>query len=812
MSARRGVSLNSDGLKILESHIANLGLKLDSDGKVNHKKLESHFAGTGCGDWQAIRKIRLGKNGDHNALKIFCERLHFHNWDEYLQKEDESATEPNSDRFLPPNYPHNNLPSRTSATFAGRDEQLAELDTLLKQENPAPVVVTGMPGVGKSELALQYAWQHLEQYTGGVVWIDAREDDIATRLVQFAICFLDLHPPDGLDPVFQLGYCCQRWSDSPQSVLLILDDLDEYRHFSSIQSVLPKYFRVLITTRQYLGSSVRHIILGVLSSNAALALLASVMDVNQPIKRTQREKSVALDLCYILSNLPLAVELIGRFLDLDTELTITSLYETLRNGALANSVLVETHPQMRVRRGVMAAFDLSWERLPEDAKRLGCFVALFSTAEVAWSLVESASVARITSLIPVETRSYLIRLNLLRKIGSGKYQMHRLLQEFFQVKLDQLGCGESLKQALIAVLTINARQIPERPNRDQIKVFQDVVSHIREAVPKLLPYASDNDIQPLFTGVRRFYQGQGAYAQALDWSKQCLAIAQDRLGSVDVCTITLHCSIGCLHYYRGEVQEAEQFFKDALVLSQQSKQADSPETAVIMGSLAALYRDIQHFEDAEQMAHQALKLREANLAPGHPDIAEGLMTLGTVYFNKGRFADVLEMKHQLLREAKSYFWRVLKLRKQLPDKDHPDIGESWNNLGVLCEELGYLHRAEKFHEQAIAFNKRVHDEVHPITASSYNNLGKLYLKQKRYAKALKYFKDAEKVFEDLNIPPCGWCRHNMALVYEDQGELQKAAETATEAYWILKEKYKLPDTHPFVEGCRKTLERLNRAI
>lgn len=752
---------------------------------------------------------------DRDYFIIICDYLKL-DWEE-VAEQPQKITEPQEGNFdkvdsrLPLTIPHN-LPPSSAATFVGRDEQLAALDALLHQEDPTPVIVTGMPGIGKSELALQYAWRYREQYPGGVVWIDAREDDIATRLVQFAIRFCELRPPDGLDLAFQLHYCCQHWIEPPQPVLVILDDLEEYSQVLSILQALPLYFRILVTTRQYLGSSLRHISLEILTPNTALALLASVMDVNQPIKRLQGEESAALDLCNLLGYLPLAVELIGRYLDIDPELTITSLYRILRNGAFANIVFAEANPLMRVRHGVMTAFNLSWERLSEDAKRLGCFVALFATAEVPWYLVVSASEAQPASLIPVEARPYLLRLNLLRSIGNGKYQMHRLLQEFFLVKLDQLGCGEPLKKALVGVLAVRADQIPERPNREQIKAFQDVVPHIRETVPKLLPYASDNDLHPLFTGVRRFYQGQGAYRQALDWSKQCLAIAQARLGSIDTCTIILHRNLGCLNYFLGDFQEAERFFQNTLVLWQQSGQAKSLETAVVLGSLAALYRDWQRFDDAEENAHQALELRKAYLEPGHPDIAESFMTLGTIYFVRGRFTDAIEIKHQLLRKAKSYFWHVMKLRKPLLDQDHPDIGESWNNLGVLYEELGYLHRAEVFHQQAIAFNKRVHDKIHPITASSYNNLGKLYLKQKHYAEALKYFEEAEAVFSELNLPSSGWCHHNMALVYEDQGEQQKAAETVAEAYQILKEKYKLPDSHPLIEGCRKTCERINRGI
>ncbi|RFP60979.1 MAG: hypothetical protein BJG00_006040, partial [Limnothrix sp. CACIAM 69d] len=58
--------------------------------------------------------------------------------------------------------------------FFGRDEVLAELhDRLGRSDRVAVTSVAGMGGVGKSELAVQYARWRLQEgdYRGGVVWL-----------------------------------------------------------------------------------------------------------------------------------------------------------------------------------------------------------------------------------------------------------------------------------------------------------------------------------------------------------------------------------------------------------------------------------------------------------------------------------------------------------------------------------------------------------------------------------------------------------------------------------------------------------------
>ena len=85
--------------------------------------------------------------------------------------------------------PPTNLQDRGVARdrFFGRDQVLAELHQLLQKGDHRVAIasVDGMGGVGKSELAVQYARQHLhETYRGGVVWLAGERAGV--ELLNFA--------------------------------------------------------------------------------------------------------------------------------------------------------------------------------------------------------------------------------------------------------------------------------------------------------------------------------------------------------------------------------------------------------------------------------------------------------------------------------------------------------------------------------------------------------------------------------------------------------------------------------------------------
>lgn len=97
--------------------------------------------------------------------------------------------------------PHN-LPRSSVKEFVGRSHDLTELDRLLQENHQLAIAaVQGMGGIGKSELALQYALEKLRQETcaGGICWIRARETEIGSQIVTFYRSELGLNLPEGLE-------------------------------------------------------------------------------------------------------------------------------------------------------------------------------------------------------------------------------------------------------------------------------------------------------------------------------------------------------------------------------------------------------------------------------------------------------------------------------------------------------------------------------------------------------------------------------------------------------------------------------------
>ena len=111
-----------------------------------------------------------------------------------------------------------------------------------------------MGGVGKTELATQYARTHEADYPGGICWLNARDTNLAAEILQFAQLYLNLDVPQELGGrrltlTEQVKWCWQHWQSPEGLVLVVLDDVTD---LGSCREVLPtaNRFRVLMTTRR----------------------------------------------------------------------------------------------------------------------------------------------------------------------------------------------------------------------------------------------------------------------------------------------------------------------------------------------------------------------------------------------------------------------------------------------------------------------------------------------------------------------------------------------------------------------------------
>ncbi len=379
--------------------------------------------------------------------------------------------------------------------------------------------IAGMGGVGKTELAIQYARTHLQTYQGGVCWLQVRSLDIGVQIVKFGRSQLNLNLPE--DPASQVAFCWRHWPEG--EVLVVLDDVIDYNQVKAYLPPESSRFKVLITTREGLGPPLARLDLNVLQPETALNLLRSLVGA----ERIERELAVAEKLCEWLGYLPLGLELVGRYLEQDEDLLLGELQQRLNRKRLRHKALVEADPTMRYQLGVADAFELSWERLDENAQQLGCLLSLFALSPIPWSLLENV-VPEQDSEDLESARRALVRLHLLQRTGEGTYRLHQLIREFLQEKLAQSAQVDQLKQAFAVAMVAEASKFPNLPTYKDVEAIKLAIPHMAEVAERMTDFLSDKELYLPFTGLSCFYKDQGSYDSARFWLEQGRSVIETR--------------------------------------------------------------------------------------------------------------------------------------------------------------------------------------------------------------------------------------------------------------------------------------------
>ncbi|WP_229424372.1 tetratricopeptide repeat protein [Moorena producens] len=666
--------------------------------------------------------------------------------------------------------------------------------------------IAGMGGVGKTELALQYALRNQHNYPGGLCWLPVRGADLGTQLISFGRTELGLTIPDQLEFNEKVRYCWRNWPEG--TVLIVLDDVVDYQTIHPYLPPAQSRFKVLITSRQRPGNSYRRIDLDVLSPESALELLRQVVGK----ERIEQELKEAQALCEWLGYLPLGLQLVGGYLDLHPGLTIAKVKKRLEKQKLAAKALLDLKlGQIKPLLGVAAAFELSWEDLKDcpQAQQLGCRLSLFAQAPFEWSLVENC--VRETDdeddweeeqeELEELRDSFLVNRNLLQLGEQQTYRLHQLIREFFQTKLAQLPEADCYKQRFCQAMVAVAKEIPDTPTRDQIAAVTLAIPHLAEAATVLTDWLRDEDLKWPFLGLGRFYQGQGTYDQAKPWYEQSLEITRSRLGENHPSVATSLNNLALLYWSMGRYHQAELLSQQNLEIYKQLGE-NHPDVATSLNNLGLVYYSMGRYDQAEPLYQQALEMSKQLLGENHPHVASSLNNLAALYDSMERY-DLAEPLYQ----------QALEMYKQLLGENHPDVASSLNNLALLYDSMERYDLAEPLYQQALEMYKQLLGKNHPDVATSLNNLAGLYYSMGRYDQAEPLLQQALEMRKQLlgqNHPDVATSLNNLGNLYRLTGRYDQAEPLYQQALEIAEGR--LGSNHHNTVNIRKNLESLRSLL
>lgn len=316
------------------------------------------------------------------------------------------------------------LPAATDR-FVDRDAELSAAAAALEQSGPEHVArilgFAGMPGIGKSTLAIEVARRFMASFDGGVLYVDLRNSDgtflpttdIAARLLRD----LGAAPEAIRDGDGAVAALRSLLAEVP--VLLVLDNARDEKHVRDLVPANPDSI-VLITSRRPLAGLGQAMLatLGDFAAADAIELLGEF--VGARVVRQPEAAAAIADACH---GLPLALAVVGARLRRQEQLALD-----LFAAELDNSLLTVDDPEATI----SAALQSGLEAASPAGRRALLLIAALDVLDLS-----PESIGVIAGLGTAETRKLLEELHDRQLLGqSGLHQLLRaLLRELARTEL-----------------------------------------------------------------------------------------------------------------------------------------------------------------------------------------------------------------------------------------------------------------------------------------------------------------------------------------------------------------------------------------
>lgn len=677
-----------------------------------------------------------------------------------------------------------NLPfGRLGNFFKGRDKELRKLGAAIEgQGHPTAMVqqaIHGLGGIGKTRLAVEYAWRYGHRYTAALFVRAESRESLHAGLAALARADLLNLPERQTQAEDETVAAVLRWLGENPGWLLILDSVDTEEAVLAANEILPRLEtgHVLLTSRRRLWPpEIQMESLDTLAREEATQLLLDRTAKGRTPAPDDSEQ--ALRLAERLDGLPLALEQAAAYI-VHHQTSFAKYLESWQRES--DEVLSWYDPTvMKYPASLAVTWEKTFHHLGLTASailHLSSYIAPDPIPEDMFeknvSLVEEAigllSDERTRRVAPQSVKNAFSEMEAYSIITrqEGTFTVHRMVQEVVRVRIP----GRR-REWINKILKIVDQFVPGDPNDVRTWPVWDLLRpHVGQVIKYAIHVGLTDPTWRLLAALGALLHAKSLYTEAEPLMRQALEIEETLFGpNHPRASIHLN-NLAQLLQDTNRLAEAERLMRRALEIEEASFGPENPRVTTHLSNLAQLLMDTNRLAEAEPLMRRALDIDEASYGHDHPRVAIHLNNLAQLLSETNRLA-----------EAEPLMRRALIIDEAAFGRDHPNIAIRLNNLAQLFQATNRLRETEPLMRRALEIGEASYGRDHPNVASFLSNLAQLLQDTNRLAEAEALMRRAL----DIDEASFGHDHPSVATDLNNLAQLLRATNRLSEAELLLR--------------------------
>ncbi|HEV8607980.1 MAG TPA: FxSxx-COOH system tetratricopeptide repeat protein [Tepidisphaeraceae bacterium] len=603
-----------------------------------------------------------------------------------------------------------NVPYSRNVNFTGRESVLRGMREGFLSSDPLrrAQAIHGLGGVGKTQVALEYAYRYREEYP--IVWW-VRAEEPTTMLGDFLGLGERLFGGTVKAEPEAVAEAVKRALDNRLNWLLILDNVPGSY---AVGRVLPqgRSGHIIITSRNPNWRGVAQpLLLRPWERREAIEFLR---------KRTGMEEGEAAGmLAEALGDLPLALEQAGACIE-QARITVGQYLE--RYQTHRRELMQITQPGTDYSETVATTWEISFNkiggasRVSKDLLSLISFLAPDGIPRDLLTAGEKVMPYPLAGVVKdaVSFDGAVASLLLYSLIDANEktISLHRLVAA---VTRDRMDLSERVRWAEVAVRLIN-----------DAFAFESIdvgtwgqCSNLLPQVMAVTAHAEALEVAPevtaaLLNEAGRYLLKRGQYLEAKGVLERALKLARGVYGDQHPGVSAIVNNLGRVCQRMGQVGEAKQYFEWAVAIDEPAFGHDHPHVATVVNNYGLCLMAGGEVATAKEKFEWALAVFEKTSGVDHPKLASVVNNLGYAMKTMGD-----------LQGAHEQFRRALEMAERKLGPKHPTVASILHNLGDVARGIGNLESARSYFERAMGIDRAVYGPGHPDVARDVDYLGQV---------------------------------------------------------------------------------------